>query len=139
MRTLLIAAGNCQRHDDGVAHAVLKLLDAESLAVFQLTPEVAAHLAGYDTVLFIDADAAVVELKIEPVDESGSPSGVFTHSSSPSEIVTLARSLYGFGGQALVCRIPVEDLSHGEGLSSRASALAAQAAEKLKVLMIASV
>jgi len=139
MRTLLIAAGNSLRRDDGVALAVLEMLDAESLAVFQLTPEVAADLAGYDTVIFIDADTGAAELKIEPMDESRSPSGAFTHVSAPSEIVTLARSLYGFEGRALVCRIPVKDLSHGEGLSGRASALAAQAAEKLKVLIIASV
>ncbi len=137
MRALLIAAGNSLRRDDGVAHAVLELLDAEARAVFQLRPELAEDIAGYDTVVFIDADAGAEELSIGAVDDLP-PSRLFTHVSTPAEIVALARSLFDFSGRAFLCRIPVDDLSAGEGLSPRATALAARAAEKLETLLVSS-
>jgi Ni,Fe-hydrogenase maturation factor len=131
-----------------VAHRVLESLkparDVESRAVMQLTPEVAADIAGYDTVIFIDADVRVGTfcagtLSIEPLDHSDSDPAVsppaLTHVVSPAEIVQLSRALFGFGGSAFLCRIPVDDLSLGEGLSSRATTLAAEASGKLEALL----
>ena len=138
MRALLIATGNRLRRDDGVAHTVLERLgparDVQSLALLQLTPEVAEDIAGYDTVVFIDADAGAADLSLEPLDRLPSPSAL-THVARPAEIVELSKALFGFTGRAFLCRIPVEDLSSGEGLSRRASALAAPATRKLEDLL----
>jgi hydrogenase maturation protease len=143
MRALVIAQGNPLRRDDGVAHRVLESLkpacDVESRAVMQLTPEVAGDIAPYDTVIFIDADVCVGTLSIEPLDHSDSDPAVsppaLTHVTNAAEIVRLSRTLFGFGGSAFLCRIPVDDLSLGEGLSSRATALAAEASGKLEAVL----
>jgi hydrogenase maturation protease len=137
-RALLIAGGNRLRRDDGVAHTVLERLgpasDVESRALLQLTPEVAEDIAGYDTVIFIDADAGAAGVSIEPVNQPPQPSSL-THVSEPAEIVELSKALFGFAGRAFLCRIPVNDFSPGEGLSRRANALAVQAARKLETLL----
>jgi len=138
MRALLIATGNRLRRDDGVAHTVLEQLgsarDVESRALLQLTPEVAEDIAGYDTIIFIDADIRMAALSIEALNQVPA-SPALTHVSRPAEIVELSRALFGFEGRAFLCRIPVDDLSSGEGLSRRASTLATQAAGKLEKLL----
>jgi Ni,Fe-hydrogenase maturation factor len=134
MRRLLLSIGNPARRDDGVAHEVLKKLpESESRSFLQLTPEVAAEIASYDVVVFIDADVQVGDLSIDEVDESTCPPPL-THAATPGQIVRLARSMFGFGGRALVCRIPVFDLSCEEGLSRRAALLPARAAAELERL-----
>jgi len=59
-RVLLIALGNPLRGDDGVAQEVLALLAPRSNvfteAPLDILPEMAAALAGFDLVVFIDAD-----------------------------------------------------------------------------------
>jgi Ni,Fe-hydrogenase maturation factor len=101
MATLLIAIGNSLRRDDGIAQAVLKLMDArpsvDSRRILQLTPEMAENIAACETVIFIDADAGAAQLSIHPVDQPALPAA-FTHVSTPAEIVAISRSLYGFAG-----------------------------------------
>ncbi len=138
MPILLIAIGNPLRGDDGVAQAVLERMDpsftAETRPIHQLTPEMAENIAGYETVIFIDADVSAAELSIEPVDQLP-PLPAFTHASTPAEILALSKALYGFAGRAWLCRIPVYDLSPGVRLSPRAQTLAAQAAATLETLL----
>jgi Ni,Fe-hydrogenase maturation factor len=138
MRTFLIATGNTLRRDDGIAHHVLDLVrptpGTRTRALLQLTPELAHDIAGCDAVIFIDADAGASVPSIEPLDQSPAPPAV-THISTPAEIVWLSRALFGFAGQAFLCRIPAEDLSCGEGLSRRTTMLAAEAARELEVLL----
>jgi hydrogenase maturation protease len=132
MSTLLIAAGNPLRRDDGVAHRVLELLSpvlgAQTESRLQFTPELAQEIAGFDTVVFIDADAEANAVSIEPI-ETPHVTPVLSHASRPADIVAIARALFHFDGQALVCRVPACDLSPGEGLSHRAATLAVQAAQ----------
>jgi len=119
-RTLLVAIGNSLRRDDGIAHAALRqwsAQDAEKLSVIQLTPELAETIANFDTVIFLDADVTANHITIEPV-SAKPPLPSLSHASSPAEVAALARSLYGFRGEALVCRIPAADFSFGEGLSA---------------------
>ena len=133
---LLIALGNRFRRDDGVAHVVLDRLgsvcEAESRSLLQLTPEVAEEIAGYETVIFIDSDTRAAGVSIEPLDEPSSPP-LFTHVARPAEVIEVSKALFGFAGRAFLCRIPVDDLSPGEGLSGHASAFAAQAAGMLEI------
>ena len=131
MGTLAIAIGNSLRRDDGVAHEVLQHLDCESRSYVQLTPEVAAEIAGFETVVFIDADAWASKLRIEPVPEPQC-SGALSHSSSAAEVVAVSRALFGFTGRAVLCRIPASDFSYRSGLTPRARSLAAHAARQLR-------
>ena len=124
LRVLAIAIGNPLRRDDGVAHRLLiSLKNCDIRAVLQLTPELAEEIAGYAEVIFIDADAAAEEPRIDPI-AGHIPSVPLTHSSSPREIVALARAFYGFSGHAFLCHIPAWDLSAGEGLSAAAEGVA---------------
>lgn len=119
-RTLLVAIGNPLRRDDGIAHAALRqwnAQDAEKLSVIQLTPELAETIAAFDTVIFLDANVTADRITIEPV-SAEPPLPSLSHASSPAEVAALARSLYGFRGEALVCRLPATDFSFGEGLSA---------------------
>jgi Ni,Fe-hydrogenase maturation factor len=136
-RMLFIAVGNPERRDDGVAHWVLERLGSggnhDTRYVLQLTPEVAADIARYEAVVFIDADAASALPCMEEAREC-SPLAL-THASSPGEVVALARALFGFEGHAWVFRIPVRDLSFGTGISPKAMASAAQAMAALESLI----
>ena len=132
MRTLLVASGNSLRGDDGVAHRVVQLLGAraEARSVMQLTPELAAEIAGFDTVIFLDAAVGVQAVSIEEVPKP-SAAVTLTHVSRPAEIVALSAVLFGFRGRALECRIPVADFGAGEQLSPLAERFANEAAHLL--------
>lgn len=138
MRTLLIACGNPLRRDDGVAPEVLRLIastpDRELRAVQQLTPELAEEIARFDRVVFLDADAGSARLTIEPLGAT-MPRSPLTHVSTPAEIIALSRALFGFVGEALLCRIPAREFSPGENLSPYALQFARQAAGELENLI----
>ena len=140
MRTLLIALGNDLLSDDGVAHEVPRALtphaDIETRSLIQLTPEVAEEIAGYDLAVFIDADASAPEVIFEPVDEVP-PAHALTHVSTPGEVVVFSRTLFGFSGRAILCRIPAADFSAGAGISKGASHAARLAASQLQALVAA--
>lgn len=132
MRTLFIATGNFLRGDDAVAHRVLQLLGdgVETRSVMQLTPELAADIATFDRVVFLDAAAGSETVTLEDVPKPAAPAAL-THVSKPSEIVALSAALFGFQGHALQCGIPVADFTAGEGLSRYAERFASEAAQLL--------
>lgn len=130
MPALVIAIGNSMRRDDGVAHIVKTRPGIDKRLVLQLAPEIAEEIAGYDTVVFIDADINAKQVRIERIQPGPAPSAL-THILRPWEIITLSRALFGFLGEAYACHIPVTDLSAGEGLSPRAAQFAKQASEEL--------
>jgi hydrogenase maturation protease len=133
MRALVIAIGNALRGDDGVAHHVQVPASAERRIVHQLTPELAAEIAEYETVVFVDADVRAADARIEPVGQAAAPT--FSHVAQPAEVVALARALFGFQGSAYLCRIPARDFSPGEGLSLRTQELAEHAAPLIAALL----
>ena len=138
MRTLLIAIGNDLRRDDGVAHAVVQQIhpgcDFDMRPALQLTPEMAGEIARYDAVGFLDADASAAELTIATMSKSPQRSSL-THVATPEQIVALSKELFGFEGQAFVCRIPASDFSFGEGLSETAQEFAGQAAREIEFFL----
>jgi Ni,Fe-hydrogenase maturation factor len=132
MRTLFIASGNSLRGDDGVAHRVLELLgaSAEARSVMQLTPELAAEIAGFDTVIFLDAAVGIQTVTMEDVPKPRA-AATLTHVSRPAEIVALSTALFGFRGRALECRIPAADFAAAQQLSPVAERFANEAARLL--------
>ena len=143
MQALVIAIGNPLRRDDGAAHYVHVPRGVVRHATTQLTPEVAEEVARYETVIFMDADVHAKRVRIEPVEPrhpvSSAASGPLTHVLGPAEVVALARKLYGFLGEAYVCRIPVSDLGEGEGLSASAGRFVERAAHEIDHLLVATI
>ena len=133
-RILILGIGNTLRQDDGVGYrlaeqaAALKLPDVESRSVHQLTPELAAEIAGASLVLFIDArispgqgqavgpEADPTRVLLEPVN----PSPEFwtcPHTATPANLMALAIWLYKANPKALALTIRAANLDLGEGLS----------------------
>jgi len=153
METLLIAVGNTLRRDDGVGHRVLELLGevrADARAVHQPAPELSEEIARYDRVIFIDSDAGGSDVSVmesaggdfrpmgpslEPLVHRHGHCSPLGHQVAAAEIVGLARTLYGFDGEALLCRVPARDFSTGEGLSPRAEANALEAASLIRATL----
>jgi Ni,Fe-hydrogenase maturation factor len=89
-----------------------------SIAVHQLTPELAEPLSGAELAIFVDAriagDSDAVEVMPLELSESG---GTMTHASDPRSLLALARAIYGRHPRGWLVTLPVADLSLGESLS----------------------
>ena len=114
MRTIIIGYGNPSRRDDGVALVVVNALRLrwgqptltpltdgwedvgglrDSLFLQQLTPELAATLAQYDLVVFVDASLPqaterVQRQRIEPRYQMG----VVSHHMEPATLISATNS-----------------------------------------------
>jgi hydrogenase maturation protease len=138
-RFLVIGYGNTLRSDDGVGVLVAKAVAAcnlpgvTSLAVHQLTPELADWLADAELAIFVDARLAEEgrEIAISPLEPSSSqrPTG---HISDTCALLALAQSLYGRSPRAWLITVPAVDLSLGEKLSTTA----ARGVEAARILVL---
>lgn len=126
-QTLIIGYGNTLRGDDGVGQVVAEHIEAlhwphcQVLSVHQLTPELAAAIAGVDRVIFIDAYLAHADpsppLRIDPL-EPTLQTDEFGHRSSPTDLLALTKTLYDKNVTAWQVLIPAIDTAFGETLSS---------------------
>jgi hydrogenase maturation protease len=136
--TILIAVGNTLRRDDGIAHRVLELLaplpaGVTAKSVQQLAPELAEYIAGARRVLVLDADVEASGFALARMAaDDAPPRGALGHVVPAAEVISLARMLYGFTGEAWVGRLPVSDLSHGDVLSPEAHGAAKAAAMRIR-------
>ena len=130
---LIIGYGNELRGDDGVGPRVAmtvadwRLPSVKSLAVHQLTPELAAIIAESDYVIFVDANhkCCAQTVQISPVVVSRTlsalyPSPVLAHHCEPSPLLTLTHMLYGRHPQAWLLQIPAECFEMGKSISDTA-------------------
>ena len=139
MQALLIALGNPLRGDDGAARVVVDRLQPEpgvrTIQAIQAAPELAQEMADADAVFFLDADAQCGQPRIEPL-LSGPPRRTpVSHFLSPSEVLALARRLYGFQGRAYLCHIPAASFDAKEGLSPQAETGVRLTTEMLRALL----
>ena len=136
MRTLLVAIGNSLRGDDGAAHRVLELLgplpDVTARPVLQLAPELAPEIATFDRVIFIDAHLEPGAVRLEPVAEDRHDHVPLGHTTTPTQVVALARKLYSFGGQSQLCCVPGSEFGDRKALTPEAEANASSAADLLR-------
>lgn len=124
---LLIGYGNPLRGDDVVGQVVAGIVEAwdvpnvRVLARHQLTPELADGLAQCDIVYFVDAsiDATLGHPLTRDV-ELSTESEIHSHYSSPKELLTLTRQLYGREPRAYLIEIPTDSFDLHEGLSAKA-------------------
>lgn len=124
---LVIGFGNPLRGDDAVGWRVAsavagwRLPDVHALAVHQLTPELAVHVASARLAIFVDARLAgegeAFHLRSLGTE---SPGIMLGHIGGPDYLLALARSVYGSQPRASLITIPATNLDLGVGLSPSA-------------------
>ncbi len=150
-RSLVIAYGNPDRQDDGVAWHVLKGIadrlkverfDAEFpdavdptgkvrlIFLLQLVPELAEELAGFSRVCFIDAHTADISEAIRAIPlEPQFKSSPFTHHLTPEMLLEISRSVYKKSPSAYLVSIKGYLFEFSDSLSERTEALVPEAVE----------
>ena len=121
---LIIGYGNTLRSDDGAGQKVAtivaawKLKNVRSLAVQQLTPELAADIAEAEAVIFVDAIAASKNPQVTIQNlESGDNHYSCGHSFNPRSLLNFTQAVYGRVPPSYWLLIPAENFEFGETLS----------------------
>jgi hydrogenase maturation protease len=121
---LIIGYGNDLRGDDAVGQWVARAVAAwalpgvRSLAVHQLTPELAEALAEVDWAIFVDAYPSDTEGEVQvcPLALGDVPVRA-GHTSDPRSLLSLAHLVYGTVPQAWWVLVPGINFELGEHLS----------------------
>ena len=121
---LIIGYGNSLRSDDGAGIRVIEAIEQQSwpgvrsLAVHQLTPELAAEIAIASAVIFVDATLSeFIEVRSFVLNLDGIKLG---HHSNPEALLALTLSLYERVPPAWGIFIPGINFEFGEELSPKA-------------------
>jgi hydrogenase maturation protease len=137
---LVVGYGNPLRRDDGVGQRVARMVAAlkwpgvRTLAVQQLTPELAEPLAEASIAIFVDAAAEADEVVVEPIGESCG-SRTMAHTGDPAWLLGLARATYGRRPPAWLVAVPARDMGYGTGFSSMARSRARDAVKIIGSLL----
>jgi hydrogenase maturation protease len=139
---LVIGYGNTLRSDDGVGRRVAmaaaswEMPGLESIAVHQLTPELAEPLASAELAIFVDARLASGEESVEILPlEPSAVRGTLGHAGDPRSLLALSRAIYGRHPRTWLVTVPTADLSLGEVLSSTAERGAENALARIAALI----
>ncbi|HIK11647.1 MAG TPA: hydrogenase maturation protease [Oscillatoriaceae cyanobacterium M33_DOE_052] len=143
-KVVVIGYGNTLRRDDGAGQKVAEAVAARgwenvlSLAVHQLTPELAAEIATADKAIFADAspDAKTVEVR-EIADNFRENLPFSPHTSDPKGLLSLTKLLYDKNPKAWWVLIPALDFEFGEELSPVTVTGIIDAVAKIEQLIIA--
>ena len=127
MNFLVIGYGNTLRSDDGAGQRVAEkiaqweLPEVRSLAVHQLTPELAEDISQADAVIFIDAVATnsenSISVQIQQLQAADGDTSL-GHSCNPRSLLSVTQVLYGKVIKAYWVLIPAVNFDFGEELSS---------------------
>jgi len=128
-RCLILACGNTLRSDDGVGPRLAEWAeerfraepDVRVLSRQQWTPELAAEIAGADSVLFVDSSASSPpgRVRLVPVSSRVDSSAPPSHHLKPSELLGVTRSLYGsIKSHAMLLTVGVGSTELGETFSA---------------------
>ena len=142
MKTLIIGYGNRSRNDDGVGWVVIERLVAPDLpdvtleTSHQLEIEVAETICAYDQVIFVDAaipeaPQAVTRSFVQPHFQSHA----VAHYLTPSDVLSLADTLYGHQPRAVLFSIRGHDFHFGETLSTATEAAAGNVVHQIVELV----
>lgn len=137
LKTLVIGYGNTLRGDDGVGVWVADRLHEkrsagmETLAVHQLTPELAMKILGADRVCFLDASRFPLDAPCLTSIDPDTPAQNPGHILNPQALMNLAKALAEDGRvpPAWLVRLPAQDLGFGCRLSPSALKGARRAVE----------
>lgn len=139
----VIGYGNELRSDDAIGPQVARAVEGwgvpsvHSLAVHQLTPELAETLAETDMAIFVDAcaDPAEKGVRVVPLEPAGAGASIGGHTSDPRTLLALAGLLYGRAPQAWLVTVPGVNFDLGEALSPVAENGMADALEEIDYLI----
>lgn len=142
VKSLVIGYGNSLRSDDGIGIEMATVIarwhlpGVRSLALHQLTPELAAELALVDLAIFVDAYAAELgnETKILQIKPSSSID-FRSHFSDPRALLSLTQALYSRCPKAWWILVPGIDFQLGDFLTPTAQQGIEQASNTIKNLL----
>lgn len=138
--TLVVGYGSDLRGDDGAGRLVAEMVGAAGhpgvrvLSLHQLTPEVAAELAGCETVVFVDADPEATEVDVRELG-AGRAGQRSSHHSTPDSLLRLAEDLYGRCPAAHLVAVPAVSFELGADLSPVTRAALPVAADAVESLL----
>jgi hydrogenase maturation protease len=124
---MIIGYGNELRGDDAIGQKIANtvsswhLSSVQSLAVHQLTPELAEPLAHTDLAIFVDAciDGQGENVQVELISPNGS--GVVScHLGDPRSLLALTEYIYGHCPSAWLVTVPGANFEISDRLSSTA-------------------
>ena len=138
---LIVGYGNELRADDGIGPWVAEwfrrraIPNVQTLALPQLLPEVAAHLAEAQQAFFVDAcvpsESQQPGVRISPLEPAAHTTGWATsHLSHPAALLALCQTLYGRCPQAWLVAIDGERFE-GDGFSRLARQRAEEAVQQI--------
>jgi hydrogenase maturation protease len=132
---IAIGYGNELRSDDGIGQRVAKALHlskVKSIAVHQLTPELAEALANSDLAIFIDACLASESSQVQVETLSPESSNIIAgHTTDPRSLLALTQALYSHCPQAWWIKVPGVNFELGYSLSPIAETGMAIALQKI--------
>jgi hydrogenase maturation protease len=153
LKTLIIGYGNIDRQDDGVAwHVLLDImqrLGIESLDLededlplvwedlefqfdLQLLPEIAADLANYDRVVFIDAHTGNVAEEVHQETVSSQyQTSPFTHHLTPATLLSLCDVIHKKHPDALLVSVRGYEFQFTRALSQKTMQLVPVAGKRI--------
>ena len=157
MRSLVIGYGNPSRRDDGVAWHVVNALRRrwgqpalppladgwedlggrrDTLFLQQLTPELAATVAEYDLVVFVDASLLPTQepVRVGPVAPRYRLAAI-SHHLDPAALLALSEQLNGRAPQGFLVSIQGHDLNFGEELSPETAAAVPSGVEQVAAII----
>ena len=126
-RVLIIGYGNPLRADDGVgwqaAHRLAALLQdefVETLALHQLTPELAEPISRADLIIFIDAshEGNPGSWKCERVVPNPTAGNSLAHHFTPASLLACAQAIFRASPFALVISVAGASFCYQEQLTS---------------------
>ena len=139
---LAIGYGNELRGDDGVGQRVARAVEEwrvpnlRSLAIHQLTPELAEELVDIDRVIFVDADANAKKPEVRVCRLEAADSVATTgHTSDPQMLLAIAQALYNASPQAWLVSIPAVNFELGNDLSPITSQAMEEALDEIDRLI----
>ncbi|MBE9225049.1 hydrogenase maturation protease [Phormidium sp. LEGE 05292] len=140
---IVIGYGNDLRSDDGIGPRVANEVEAwglpnvKSLALHQLTPEIADTIKDVDGVIFVDAcqlpDVQEVQVLTIEAEETGKS---MTHNVDPRSLLALSQTLYNHHPHAWCINVPAVNFEMGETLSSVAEKGVVEALEKINFILL---
>lgn len=139
---VVIGYGNHLRSDDAIGPRVAQAVEAwgvpnvDSLALQQLTPELADTLQDAYGAIFVDACnlPEVKQVQVQPI-EAAELGKTTIHSTDPRSLLALTKQLYGRYPQAWLVSVPGINFELGETLSPTAEKGVAEALQEIEYLL----
>jgi hydrogenase maturation protease len=123
--TCIVGIGNTLRSDDGAGAYAGHLLEEKKIPgvtviiTQQLDIAMAAELATFDQVIFIDAAIHEEGISFQPLTAANNSPQSFAHHINAAMLVSLAKQLYNTATQFYVCAIRAKNFEMGNELSEK--------------------